>query len=250
MARNSLILSPPAPVSALTSRPLVARTRRTKGHMNTQPGSRERIYAIVAGALVCLALGLQFYLTSNLIAAQGRHWVQAILVFLDYFTILTNLLVAAALLLPAAAPTLQLATFFRRPAVLGAIATYIAVVGLGYTLLLLDFRASDGPSLWADVLLHDLSPILFVLYWLLFVPKGFLRWFHPFLWLGYPFLYVVYAFLRATITHRYPYPFLDIAALGHARVFHNIVLLAGGFLLVGLLMVALDRLLSMRKPAV
>jgi hypothetical protein len=215
--------------------------------MNTLSDPRKRTYAILAGGLVCFALILQFYLTGNLIAAQGRHWIQAVLVFLDYFTILTNLLVAAALLVPAVAPTSQLASLFRYPPVLGAIANYIAVVGLGYTLLLLDFRASEGPSLWADVLLHDLSPILFVLYWLLFVAKGNLRWLHPFLWLGYPFLYVIYASLRVTFTHHYPYPFLDVATLGHARVVQNIVFLAGGFLLVGLAIVALDRLLSRRR---
>jgi hypothetical protein len=214
--------------------------------MNLRLGARERTYATVGGALVCFALILQFYLTNSLIAAQGRHWVQAILVFLDYFTILTNLLVAAALVAPLLAPASQLANFFRRPTFLGAIATYIAAVGLGYTLLLLDFRVSEGPSLWADVLLHDLSPILFVLYWLLFVPKGHLRWLHPFLWLGYPLLYVVYAFLRAAVSGRYPYPFLDVAALGNARVFQNVVFLAGGFLLVALLIVALDRLCAKR----
>jgi hypothetical protein len=214
--------------------------------MNTQLAAGERRYAIVAGTLVCFALILQFYLTSNLIAAQGRHLVQAILVFLDYFTILTNLLVAAALVVPLLAPASQLANFLRRPVVLGAIATYIAVVGFGYTLLLLDFRASEGPFLKADVLLHDLSPVLFVLYWLLFVRKGSLRWLHPFLWLGYPLLYVVYALLRATVTHRYPYPFLDAAALGNARVFQNVVFLAGGFLLVGLVIVALDHQCSRR----
>jgi hypothetical protein len=208
------------------------------------------MYAMLAGLLVCFALSLQFYLTSNLIAAQGRHWVHAILVFLDYFTILTNLLVAAALLTPVVAPASQFANFFRRPVVLGAIANYIAVVGLAYTLLLLDFRASEGPSLWADVIFHDLSPILFVLYWLLFAPKGYLRWLHPFLWLGYPLLYVAYAFLRATVTNRYPYPFLDVTALGYARVFHNTVLLTGGFLLVGLVIVSLDRILpTVRRRA-
>ena len=217
--------------------------------MNTPIRARERTYAMVAGALVCFALILQFYLTNNLIASQRRHWVQAILVFLDYFTILTNLLVASALIVPLLAPASELASFFRRPTVLGAIASYIAVVGLGYSLLLLDFRVSEGPALWADVLLHDLSPILVVLYWLLFVPKGRLRWVHPFLWLGYPLLYVMYALLRATITHRYPYPFLDAVALGNVRVFQNIVFLAGGFLLVGLAFAAVDRLLGLgRKP--
>jgi hypothetical protein len=107
--------------------------------------------------------------------------------------------------------------------------------------------SNEQPHCRAGTSLDDLSPILFVLYWLLFVPKGNLRWLHPFLWLAYPLVYVVYASLRATVTNRYPYPFLDIEALGHARVFHNMVFLAGGFLLVGLVIVSLDRLLRTRR---
>jgi hypothetical protein len=45
-------------------------------------------YMIVAGALVGFALILQFYLTANLVVAQGGHLVTAVLVFLDFFTIL------------------------------------------------------------------------------------------------------------------------------------------------------------------
>jgi hypothetical protein len=38
---------------------------------------------------------LQFYLTANLVVAQGGHPVTAMLVFLDFVTILTNILVLA-----------------------------------------------------------------------------------------------------------------------------------------------------------
>ena len=77
---------------------------------------------IVAGALVAFALILQFYLTANLVA-QGGHLVTAVLVFLDFFTILTNILVLAALAAPWIAPESRFAAFFRHPVVLGAIAS-------------------------------------------------------------------------------------------------------------------------------
>jgi len=106
------------------------------------------------------------------------------IVVLDFFTILTNILVLAALAALWIAPESRFAVFFRRPVVLGAIASYIAMVGIIYTLLLLDFRASEGPPLWADVLLHDISPVLFVIYWLFLVPRGWLHWRHLVLWLA------------------------------------------------------------------
>jgi hypothetical protein len=47
--------------------------------------------------------------------------------------------------------------------------------------------------------------------------------------------------LRSTVTNRYPYPFIDVAALGDARVFYNVIMLSCGFLIVGLVFVAIDR---------
>lgn len=91
--------------------------------MHRNSGWAGHAYMIVAGALVGFALILQFYLTANLVVAQGGHLVTAMLVFLDFFTILTNILVLAALAAPWIAPESRLAVFFRRPVVLGAIAS-------------------------------------------------------------------------------------------------------------------------------
>jgi len=68
--------------------------------MNPSSDWRGHAYMIVAGALVGFALILQFYLTANLVVAQGGHLATAMLVFLDFFTILTNILVLAALAAP------------------------------------------------------------------------------------------------------------------------------------------------------
>ena len=81
--------------------------------MHRNSGWAGHAYMIVAGALVGFALILQFYLTANLVVAQGGHLVTAMLVFLDFFTILTNILVLAALAAPWIAPESRLAVFFR-----------------------------------------------------------------------------------------------------------------------------------------
>jgi hypothetical protein len=52
------------------------------------------------------------------------------------------------------------------------------------------------------------------------------------------------------VTHRYPYPFIDVPALGYARVFYNVVMLSCGFSIVGLVFVAIDRILSVQRRLV
>jgi hypothetical protein len=48
-------------------------------------------------------------------------------------------------------------------------------------------------QLFADLGLHDAIPFLFPLYWLVFLPKGSLRWIDPTWWLVYPVLYFLYS---------------------------------------------------------
>lgn len=204
-------------------------------------------YVTFAATLAWAALALQFLLTTGRGLLRGLGLVGSVAVFLDYFTILTNILAALALSAPAVWPRSRLAAILGRPAVLGAIVTYIAVVGIIYSLLLQHLRPASGPWLWADVALHDIAPVLFVIYWLLFAPKGWLRWKHAVFWLAYPACYVAYAFLRAGMTGRYPYHFIDVAAVGWPRVVVNMAVLLIGFLAVGLVFVAIDRLLGGRR---
>ena len=39
----------------------------------------------------------------------------------------------------------------------------------------------------------------------------------------------------------YPYPFVDVASLGYAQVLLNALAMLGGFILVGVLLILLDR---------
>ena len=200
-----------------------------------------RIYATITAALAWFALALQCYLTVTLCIANGKTLIAGVIVFVSYFTILTNLLVAVVLSFSRWAPGTRWGAWFSRATVQSGTAVYIAIVGIVYSLLLRHIWDPQGWQKLADVLLHDLIPLLFVAYWLVFVSKNFLRWKDALWWLTYPAVYFAYALLRGEVSGWYPYPFLDAHALGYSQVAANAVMLLAAFLLTGLLFVTVAR---------
>ena len=169
-------------------------------------------------------------------------------VFFSYFTILTNILVALALTAPAIAPDSRLGRWTASEGVRAALAMYIAVVGLIYHALLASTWSPQGLLVYVNQILHTVMPLAFVLDWLLFVPKGRLRWIDPVKWLAYPLLYGVWTVIHGQLIGWYPYWFIDIGALGWSGALVNFGLLLVFFLALGLIVAALDRgLASMAK---
>lgn len=125
--------------------------------------------------------------------------------------------------------------------VVAGIATSIAFVGLSYHFLLSKTWNPQGAHKLADVLLHYVIPILYVLYWWLDYSKMALRWVHPLFWSLYPTLYLVYTLIRGNILGSYPYPFIDAADLGYGRTLLNSIGLLMVFLALGFSIVALGR---------
>ena len=75
-----------------------------------------------------------------------------------------------------------------------------------------------GWQLFFERVLHYVTPPLFVLDWLLFVPKGERRLEDRLrLALGFPPLYAVWTLVHGALTGWYPYPFLDVAELGYPQ---------------------------------
>jgi hypothetical protein len=200
-----------------------------------------RIYATITAALAWFALALQCYLTVALSIANGKTLIAGVIVFVSYFTILTNLLVAVVLSFSLWAPGTRWGAWFSRPTVQSGTAVYIAIVGIVYSLLLRHIWDPQGWQKLADVLLHDLIPLLYVAYWVVFVPKNSLRWKDALWWLTYPAAYFAYTLRRGAASGWYPYSFLDAQALGYSRVAANAVMLLAAFLLTGLLFVAIAR---------
>jgi hypothetical protein len=181
---------------------------------------------------------LQLWLSVRRAQQGGQSALEAALLVLCYNTVLSNILVA----LVATGVALGRPGWLTRPGTLAATAVYIFVVGLIYSLLLRSQWAPAGLFRLADQLLHDLTPLLYVLWWLLCAPKGGLRWSSALKWLGYPFAYFLLSLIAGAYSGRYLYPFGDVTAHGTAVVLRNGGLILVLYLGLGLAAVAIGRL--------
>jgi len=114
-------------------------------------------------------------------------------------------------------------------------------VGVTYSMLLRHIWNPTGAQKLADVLLHDVVPVAFVLYWVIFVPKAGLRWKHALLWLLYPIAYMLYTLARGVATAWWPYPFVDANFIGFPRALGNGGLVLLAFFVLGLLAAGIGR---------
>ncbi|NDJ18875.1 Pr6Pr family membrane protein [Myxacorys almedinensis] len=203
-----------------------------------------RSYAAIVGTIGWLVLGLQLYLTTTLAIKNGLTLWVGIARYFGFFTVLTNILVALVLTLPLLRPRSRWAQFCVQPSVRTATAVYIVIVGAAYFLLLRQLWNPEGWQLLADRGLHYFIPIAYVGFWVAFVPKAALRSRDLLGWLIYPLVYSIVALSRGAIFNWYPYPFLDAAKLGYPQVLVNVALLFVAFCVVGLLLIAIGRLLS------
>jgi hypothetical protein len=195
------------------------------------------LFAIVGWA----GLTAQYLL---LLQAGTRSVLGSTMVFFSYFTILTNVVVALALTAPALFPDSRLGRWTASEGVRAAVAMYIAVVGLIYHTLLDATWNPQGLLFYVNQVLHTVTPIAFVLDWLLFVPKGRLRWIDPVKWLAYPLLYGLWTVIHGQLIGWYPYWFIDIGELGWEQAGVNFAALLVFFLVLGLVVAAIDRGLS------
>lgn len=205
-------------------------------------------YAAVGGAVGWFALGLQFYLTNVLVLSQGRSFQAALFVLLGYYTILTNLLAATALTIAALRPEVWFRTL-SRPLILGGIGVSMTLVGIVYNVILRQLWHPTGLTLVADELLHVVMPIVFIVYWWLWVPKATLRWRDSLSWALYPILYFVYVLIRGAISGAYPYPFIDVGLLGYGVALKNSVGMLIAFLGVAAIFIAAGRWKSRTSSA-
>jgi hypothetical protein len=171
-----------------------------------------------------------------------------ITVYLSFFTILTNLLIAIALT-SSLTPKSRMGGFFTRPAVTSALTAYIATVGIVYSLMLRDLWNPEGLEKAADILLHDVVPLLFVSGWLFLFRKARLPWRDVLLWLVYPLAYLCCALTRGALTGRYPYPFIDAGKLGYSSTLGNVAVLLVAFAILCLVIVAIGRWAERLSPA-
>jgi hypothetical protein len=206
---------------------------------------RDKIAWILAGigALIgWLALALQFYL---LLGQLGAPWLAAWR-FVGYFTILTNLLVAVAL--THAALAYERRNGLGSPRFDLAVVTAIAMVGLLYSALLRETWNPQGLQKLDDALLHDVAPLVCVVFFLL-RPRGRLGLVDAAFALIFPLLYLAYALARGAADGWYAYWFLDPRRLGAGHLTLSVCGLFAAFLAAAAVLASLSNRLNIAKPS-
>jgi hypothetical protein len=205
-----------------------------------------RIVAMLAAALGWASLAAQLYLSLEAGAASGQAAAETLLRYFSFFTIVTNILVALVLTQAVRAPGRGA---LGRPGTQAATAGYITVVGLIYFVVLRHTWSPTGLQWLVDVIHHYAMPVIYLAFWLAFAPKGAgLGWAAPLRWLAYPAAYLVWILARGAVSGFYPYPFIDVTRLGYGGMALNALAVAGVFVAVGLVIVALARLAGSKQP--
>jgi len=200
--------------------------------------------ARIFAAIICLAAVTGIGLELSSLLDQGNSALKALWILVRFFTILTNGLLAVVFANIAVRGIRVLP-----PQVLAGSVSAIVLVGVVFALLLQDGRPLAGATAAANFLLHKATPVLALIFWLAYAPKGRLGWRDPLNWSLYPLAYLIYALIRGHIEGIYPYPFIDVTANGWPTVIVTAAVIAVGFIGAGEAMVLLDRWLARRGLA-
>jgi hypothetical protein len=201
-----------------------------------------RAFRLVGATIALCGLILQFWLMTKYPSSRGIG--NTVMHFLSFFTIQTNILIVACLLLPALMPTSRASQLLSTPSLRIAVMSYSALVASIYFVVLRNIGHDYGLERLADRILHYVTPAMFFIDWLAWVPKGRVPWSSVARYLIYPALYAVWMLLYGAVTGWYPYPFVNAARLGVAQLVGNLVALTCTVILMPVIFLALDRVLA------
>jgi hypothetical protein len=207
-----------------------------------------KVWRSGAAAIVWIGLLIQFWLmVHGRPPAEAAH---AIVKFLGFFPVLSNIAVGTLLVAPILAADRPLGRWAGRAGTRVAVGVYIAVTAAIYHSLLAGLWRPTGLQLVADVLLHTVTPALFLIDFLAFPPREAARWGSAWKALVFPLAYGAWTLLHGAMTDFYPYPFLDVGKHGYGAVLVTMVVMGLGFYAVTLALTGLQHLQQRltRKP--
>lgn len=201
-----------------------------------------RAWHAVVALLALIGLAIEYRVT---IAGHPGQIASRTIIFLSFFTILTNMLV----LLASVGAALGKGPLHRRasePRVSTAISLYITVVAVIFQLLLAKLMHLSGLGWWGNMLVHQVIPLLWVVGWVAFAPHGGIGRWSPLHWLIYPLIYTVWIMIYGTATGWYPYPFMDVGKYGAGPTAAKMAVIALFFAGLGYAYRWVDELLANR----
>jgi len=204
---------------------------------NITPSSR----IILIYRLIILALTL-----FTIIAGWSISAIESGLPFIwlngfKYYTMQTNLMVSVWLILAI--------VWHNKPESLkkitgplkGAITLFITTTFIFFAILLAPFYRPTGFAAFTNIVLHYLTPIAFIVDWILTETKTKYKWNYLPYWTIYPLCYLLFSFIHGSFTGDYIYPFLNFNQLGipGVAIFVSIIFATG--IVLGSLYIAINR---------
>ena len=200
----------------------------------------------VNAVVVVVALVIQIPITAGATGGFFDTPAARVANLFTFFTILSNLIVGATSVLLAIDPhrTSRVFATLRLDAVLA-----IAITAIVYHLLLAGLDDFHGAEAFANQLWHTVSPLLAVVGWVVFGPRGLVNR-RVVAWsLVYPMAWLVGTLVRGALIGWYPYPFVDVIKLGYGRVALNCVGITALFFVLAALTLGIDATLDRRDDA-
>ncbi len=164
----------------------------------------------------------------------------------SYFSIESDVLVGVTCVLLAVDPRRNSMTFraFRFAGLVAIITSSVV-----YHALFGDLVRFTGWGLAGDQILHTVVPVLAVVGWLWYGPRGLVSWGIAAWSVLYPLGWLVLTGVRGALTGWYPYPFIDPGRLGYPIALRNLSLLGLVILFVTVAATVIDQWLTTRSRA-
>lgn len=198
-----------------------AQTPALRGPAARRPVAR--VWFALTALVVLVGLVTQLVVTATTTGGFFPTNPQRTLNVFAFFTVQSNVLVAVTsarlALRPEAGGAVQRA--LRLSALVG-----ITVTGVVFHLVLRQLQELQGYAAFADLLLHTMSPLLCVVGWLCFGPRGAVDRRAVAGALVFPIAWLAFTLLRGTAVGFWPYPFLNVDDLGLGTVVVNCALVA------------------------
>ncbi len=209
--------------------------------------TKARLWFGLTAFAVLTGITIQVFVSANATGGFFRTAAGRVFNVFCYFTIQSNLIVGVTSLLLAMNPN-RSSTVFKVFRLIGLVA--ITITGIVFHAVLRQLLDLESWAVVADNALHTVVPILGVLGWLMFGPRGLTSPYIMRLSVLFPVAWLTFTLIRGLIVDFYPYPFVDVIHFGYIRVFINCVWVALLYLAVAAGATTLDRWLSRGKSAV
>jgi len=183
-----------------------------------------KYYIYIAVAVEFIALLLQFYIAFS----AKESGIYTVFKLSTFFTINSNFLLLICYLMLIFADS----NFWKKTSTQTALLTYISFVCIVYHVMLQNSWNPQGLQWWVAELFHWVNPLIYLIFWLVFVDKGNLSYKQIAAWLIFPTIYFVWVLLIGAFGLGYPYPFLNVDKFGLFSVIMNGFVLL--FVLTGL----------------